>query len=205
MMEYIIFLSVCWGIWITATFLMDKSHPLRLKISIMSLLLCIGAGKFITIDHAEVSFSYLLLTAIGCFAIRQYPFIQLFSLCISALMTAMVFAGIKLFEMYERAWFLVDVKWYIVILVLLIQFAIYPKPRLWKNRMISAYMGFLAGEWLLFKVLSQASLPYKIGDSWFLDFFSFSMLIMVGIHELRILKSIFHVKSLPVKEKQTYE
>ncbi|MBE3570611.1 MAG: hypothetical protein IMW92_11005 [Bacillales bacterium] len=204
-MEYIFFLSVCWCIWITATFLMDKAHPLRLKLSIASLLLCIGAGKFITIDHAEVSLSYLLLVAIGSFTARQFKFKELLSLCISALMTAMVFAGIKLFEMYERAWFLFDVKWYIVILVLLIQYAIYPKYRLWKNRMISAYMGFLAGEWLLYKVLSQVFIPYKIGDSSFLDFFSFSMLIVVGIHQLRAFKNLFHVKFLSVKEKQTYE
>jgi hypothetical protein len=204
-MEYIFFLSVCWCIWITATFLMDKSHPLRLKLSIASLLLCIGAEKFITIHHAEVSLSYLLLVAIGCYAARSYKFIEQLSLCITALMTAMVFAGIKLIEMYERAWFLVDVRWYIIILVLLIQYAIYTKPRLWKNRMISAYMGFLAGEWLLYKVLCQVSIPYKIGDSSFLDFFSFSMLVMAGIHELRIFKYLFHVKSLSVKEKQTYE
>lgn len=204
-MEYLFFLSLCWCIWITATFLMDKTHPLRLKLSLVSLLLCIGAHKFITFAHVKVSLSYLLLAAAGCYSARQYRIIELFSLSLSALMTAMIFAGMKLCEMYERAWFFVDVKWYITSLVLFIQFAVYPQSSMWKKRMISAFMGFLAGEWFLYMVLSQVSIPYKMGDSWFLDFFAFSVLVMAASYKWGTFKYLFQDKSLSAKEKQTYE
>ncbi|MDQ0213709.1 hypothetical protein J2S13_000103 [Oikeobacillus pervagus] len=201
-----IFLIICWGNWIITTFILDKKHPRRFHISLLSLLLIIFAHDQMLIGAYSISVTYLILVFQSFYFVINLSLKEKGYLFITSLMVTMLYTGIYLLELYERAVFKTDGRWYIFVAIMVVIQLVYPVKSHLGKKFLALSVGLLQGDWLIAVILHSVSFPYKIGGLPFLDFYIFHLGAILIMHWLGNLIRSLDIKSFAAKEKQkSYE
>lgn len=174
-MEGLYFYWLAWIAWVGTTFLMNKNNPLRLKWSVLLLLVILAAPYKIDFVSIEVHLSAL---AIGLFIFletRRKKTGSLLYLLLSSFIIMLAYTSFLLFELFDPVWVLFDrnimlgaAGFYLAVLL--------HKER--QDRILALVSGFLQGDILFSVILWKFNFPYPAASMAFMDslFISISFL-----------------------------
>ncbi|WP_126051059.1 YphA family membrane protein [Siminovitchia acidinfaciens] len=172
-MPGLLFLFVAWGIWIIATFILDKRDPIRIYAALLSLLLIILQPISFTFYSLNVSASSFLLIFSAYLSIYRGSFFKKIYLFFSVMIIMLGYAGFFLLELYDPVWVILDRKILLSGGLFIISWALYPSSLLY--RYSAVVIGSLQGEVFLSIFLSKWKMPYTIGSADYLDVFALTV------------------------------
>lgn len=187
-MSGIIFLFFLWGIWIVATFLLNKDDPARLPIAALSLLLLVVSSISFSVKSVTVNGAAILLMMGSCVVISKWSFLQKMYFIFSALTIMVGYAGAYLLELYDPVWVFLDKRILLSSALYIIGWILYPASLFY--RFFAIVVGTLLGEIFLGVFLSQWSMPYTVGSLEYLDIFGLSATLLLIAHLLTAVKRI---------------
>ncbi|RID87306.1 hypothetical protein D1970_05105 [Mesobacillus zeae] len=165
-MDGTIFYWLAWLAWIGTTFIMRKSHPERLKLSAVLLLLVILSDKAVSIYGTEITLSAIVIALTVMAVTFGTGFLQLLKITISAFVVMLGYVSFLLIELYDPVWVLFDRVWMLAgcgfYLSVLLEKGL-------KERLAIIFAGFLTGDFLYAFILGNYSFPYKVSSLAFLD------------------------------------
>lgn len=175
-MEGWIFLLAAWGGWVIATFMLDKTSPLRLVAAVWTLLMVIVYPVSVTIFTIEFTGPALLLVMTAFLLISRVPFRKKIYLFFSVMMIMFGYAGFFLLELYDPVWVLIDRKILLSSGLFALSWLLYPSSFL--HRYTAIILGSLQGEVFLSLFLSKWDMPYVVGSPEYLDVFALAFLLL---------------------------
>ncbi|RWR14989.1 YphA family membrane protein [Siminovitchia fortis] len=179
-MPGILFLFVAWGIWIIATFILDKNDPFRFPAAIVSLMLIILHTKSFAIYSFHIGASSFLLLFSAYWLVYQGTWLKKIYLFFSVMIIMFGYAGFYLLELYDPVWVLVDRKILLSGGLFMIGWVLYPASLLY--RYAAVVIGSLHGEVFLSVFLSKWKIPYTIGSNEYLDVFALTVSALLTVH-----------------------
>ncbi|GIN21043.1 YphA family membrane protein [Siminovitchia fordii] len=179
-MPGILFLFMAWGVWITATFILDKKEPLRLPAAMVSLMLIILHPKTLTISFFQIGASSFILMCSAYLLVYQGTWLKKIYLFFSVMIIMFGYVGFYLLELYDPVWVLVDRKFLLSIGLFCIGWILYPASI--QYRCAAIVIGSLQGEVFLSIFLSKWKIPYTIGSNDYLDVFALTVSAFFTVH-----------------------
>ncbi|MEO2074265.1 MAG: hypothetical protein ABGX20_02620 [Bacillus sp. (in: firmicutes)] len=165
-MEGAMFYWICWAFWVYLTFILEKQHPYRLKLSVFILLLIISSNFHFSFAEVEFYLSGLYLLIISYALISQEKIGAIFYYFICSFIVSMAYVTFHLFEIFDPIWIILKKEWMMGIcfgyLAILLQKTL-------KGRLIIILAGTMQGEFLYAYILSKYQFPYEIGAFQYLD------------------------------------
>jgi hypothetical protein len=198
-MAGIIYLWFLWGVWIYSTFILNKNHLYRTRISLVALLLIIIFPFGISFDAYSTHLSLILHIIICFYMIHQFGLAEKLYLIVCSFIVGTSYAGFHMFAFYDPVWVVIEKNWLCVTCMLLLSFLLYTNSISSSKRMILIVMGTTMGEVFLAIIYNNNGLPYTIGSRNYLDFLSLSMLAFISIGLIQFVSSIASQK-LPNKK-----
>lgn len=165
-----LFLLLAWGIWITATFILDKNESYRLPVAILSLVLIILYPNSFTLFTYHIGVASCLLLFSAYFLIYKGSLIKKIYLFFSVMIIMFGYAGFFLLELYDPVWVFFDRKLLLSGVLFILGWILYPASLLYRYSAI--VIGSLQGEVFLSVFLSKWKMPYTIGSAEYLDVFA---------------------------------
>jgi hypothetical protein len=191
-MEGIIFLWVAWGLWIYATFIMERNGKGRLIYSFYLLsLICLFPYRF-TLFTYEVSAAYLFLMLLSFIHMRYLGLRQKLYMLICMLTIAMSYAGVGLIAIYDPVLMIIDSHLIAALLSMSLGFIFYSSFNKIRNLFLAVISGTMAGEIFLSVTLHAIGFSDAIGDYIYLDTAAYLVLMTIvwnAVHSLNALIS----------------
>lgn len=194
MNEGIFFLWLCWLLWTYATFLMKKTHSLRVFIASSSLIAIILSNKFVEMYELNVNVSLIYLVSIGIWLMKESSIKEI----IYCFLTVVLYSSIKIYYLVDPILFFYQEKLFLVVgsTALLLLFF-----NGWKNRIGSLFLMIGLGEFIFTMIIKNFleetySLGLEVLDMYSAVFLCVSVVYLYGIF-------IAESKKLVMKKKKT--
>jgi hypothetical protein len=176
-MEGAMFYWICWSFWVYLTFILEKHHPYRLKLSVFVLLLIISSDFHFTFAKVEYYASGFYLLFLSYALISQEKIGAIFYYFICSFIVSMAYVTFHLFEIFDPIWIIFKKEWMMGIcfgyLAILLQKTL-------KGRLLIILAGTMQGEFLYAHILSRYQFPYTIGAFAYLDVCALISALLVG-------------------------
>jgi hypothetical protein len=176
-MEGAMFYWICWSFWVYLTFILEKHHPYRLKLSVFVLLLIISSNFHFTFVEVEFYASGFYLLILSYAVISQEKIGAIFYYFICSFIVSMAYVTFHLFEIFDPIWIIFKKEWMMGIcfgyLAILLQKTL-------KGRLLIILAGTMQGEFLYAYFLSKYQFPYTIGAFAYLDVCALISALLVG-------------------------
>ncbi|CAM3974001.1 YphA family membrane protein [Lederbergia lenta] len=181
-MDGILTLFFLWGIWIIATFIIDKQEVLRRPIALIVLLIIIVFPYAIPVFSITISGAVLLLLFINYYIASKLPILKRIYMILAVIALMVGYSGFQLFELYDPIWIFFDRKIILSFIFLSLSYFIYPSSLKW--RFVFICLGTIHGEILFAVILSRWSMPYLIGSAAFFDIICLTFICLLSIHSV---------------------
>jgi hypothetical protein len=176
-MEGAMFYWICWSFWVYLTFILDKHHPYRLKLSVFVLLLIISSNFHSTFAEVEFYASGFYLLILSYAFISQEKIGAIFYYFICSFIVSIAYVTFHLFEIFDPIWIIFKKEWMMGIcfgyLAILLQKTL-------RGRLLIIFAGTMQGEFLYAYILSKYQFPYTIGAFAYLDVCALISALLVG-------------------------
>ncbi|KRG09670.1 hypothetical protein ACA30_21745 [Virgibacillus soli] len=168
-----IFLLFIWGIWIFATFLMDKQEVHRWAIALFALVIIICLPLKLSIFGFIMSGQSCIVLITCYLIIVKLPLKKQLVLFISVFSLVLGYTGVRLFELYDPILMIVDRRILLSLLLIIVSYFVFPFNFL--ERVLFICLGVIQGEFFLAIILSKWEIPYLIGSLEIFDILSITL------------------------------
>ncbi|WP_335869734.1 YphA family membrane protein [Bacillus sp. 2205SS5-2] len=203
-MEGYWFLWSAWFIWIYATFLLNRQHPYRFVIALVTLIQVVVYPFQFQIGEMMIQGPFFVLGIFLFIWLARYEIYQKIYFLLTVWITGMFYASFLFIEVYDPIWIVLDRRLLFPLLLTISLLLLFKKE---ESRWAVALMGGgMLGEMLVFTTFRSVGLPYKVGGSAFLDVLFLTMLFTSISFHLSASMIRLQMKIPLKKEKQiTYE
>lgn len=176
-MEGVMFYWIMWLFWIYVTFLLNRKHPYRYKLSAVLLIVLIFANFHIQFWGFDLYLggAFLLFVSYSFFTGSNKPTVFYFLIC--SIIVMLAYTAFHLFEIFDPAFLIFKREWMMGIslgyLVSLLQ-------KSFTGRLMALISGTMQGEILYALILSKYDFAYPIGSFSYLDTWSLTTLLLFG-------------------------
>lgn len=176
-MEGAMFYWILWSFWIYLTFILNKHHPDRTKVSAVLLIVIILADIHVQLGGVEFYAGgfFLLILSYTTMNGKKAKAVVYFFICSFIVMLAYV--AFLLFEIFDPAWLIFKREWIIGVclgyLVSLLQKTL-------AGRLAAIISGTMQGEILYAFILSKFNFHYPIGAPGYLDAWALTSGLLVA-------------------------
>jgi hypothetical protein len=171
-MEGIYFYGLAWGIWIIATFWINRASRVRLPVASIILLAIILSPYTISIGEISVSYLAIFILTIVFIRIGYFSLRKKLYFFFTTLIVSIGYGAFLLFELFDPIWIFFKREWMLAILLAYLSVLIQNKLA-WRISIILA--GCIYGDILFVFIIKSFSFPYTIGSFALLDVLSLSV------------------------------
>lgn len=187
-MEGLLFYWIFWLLWIFFTFIVNKQHTYRLKLSVAVLAVIIFADFHYPIAGFDLNMGGLLLLFLVYLSLDHEKTSKVIYFFISSFIVTIAYVAFHLFEIFDPVWIIVNKDWMIGIcigyLVILLQKKL-------KARLLIIISGMMQGEILFAYILSNYGFPYQVGSLECLDALALASLLQIGWSYIEYIALLF--------------
>jgi hypothetical protein len=176
-LEGIMFYWTFWMSWVYLTFILNKNHRDRLKLTVMVLLVIIFSTSHLVIGPFDMYVSVLLLLLFSYTLLGEETPGTIFYLCICTLIISIAYVTFQLFEIFDPIWMLFKKEWMMGFVISYLSLLL---QKTLKARLLIVVSGLVQGEILHGYILHNLHLSNQIGTLAFLDACSIIVLILAG-------------------------
>lgn len=181
-MDGILALFFLWGIWIIATFIMDKREALRRPVAAVALLLIITFPIAIPVFSLKVSGAVVILLFVNYYMVSKLALLRKIYIMLAVVALMVGYSGFQFFELYDPVWIFFDRRMILSFIFICFSYFIYPSSLKWRLVFIS--LGTIHGEILFAVILLRWNMPYFIGSAAFFDIICLTFICLISIHSL---------------------
>ncbi|GER66035.1 hypothetical protein BpJC7_06340 [Weizmannia acidilactici] len=176
-MDGSLFLGIMWGIWIWATFLLEKGHPLRLTSAVLSLFFIIAFPYQLSVGGLKLQCPLAVMLAAGYLFLARFSGFALFYRLAGVWIVMTGYAGLLLFEMYDPVWILADRTFCYSILLFILVHLIFDSPL---TGIATAVIGTAQGEIIYSLILMKWGFSQTAGAPPYLDMIGLFLAFQCG-------------------------